>query len=78
MLNGPTLQRLGAMKLDGMAQALQEQLELSPIAAAEYSVRGKSGKSVYTLWEDFPSRLREYLISWKRRVPRRELPNHSL
>lgn len=29
MLNHPTLQHLRAMKLDGMAQAFQEQLELN-------------------------------------------------
>jgi len=39
MLNGPTLQRLRAMKLDGMAQALQEQLELNNVKDSAFEER---------------------------------------
>lgn len=39
MLNHPTLQQLRAMKLDGMAQALQEQLELNNLGDLTFEER---------------------------------------
>lgn len=39
MLNHPTLQQLKAMKLDGMAQALQEQMELNNVKELSFEER---------------------------------------